>query len=167
MDNIEFQEIIQEIILNKKVNEMKNYRQHFNFSCYEHCYEVAYYNYCICKKLKLDYISATRAGMLHDFFLYDWRKKSDKNKSLHAFRHGRIAYENAIEEFNLNEKEKDMIIKHMFPVTIIPPKSKEGWILVIVDKYCTIKETGQYLIGVIINVKSIFKNRIINRKRKN
>ena len=147
----EFHKIIEEIINNERVQEMKNYRQHCHTSCYEHCYEVAYYCYYICKKMNLDYKSSAIAGMLHDFFLYDWRKKSKENKPFHAFRHGKIACKKAIEEFNLNEKEKDMIIKHMFPVTIIPPKSKEGWILTLVDKYCTLKETGLYLKEVVIN----------------
>ena len=114
MDNDkEFQSIIRELIENDTVQEMKKYRQHYETSCFEHCYTAAYYCYLICKKYDLDYRSATRAAMLHDLFLYDWRKKQPNKKGLHAFTHGKTACENACKLFNLNEKEKDIIIKHM------------------------------------------------------
>ena len=36
----EFENIIKDIKENETVNLMKNYRQHFNTSCYEHCYNA-------------------------------------------------------------------------------------------------------------------------------
>ena len=137
----EFQEIIEEIIDNKTVQQMKNFRQHYDTNCFDHCYMVAFYCYLICKKYHLDYRSATRAAMLHDLFLYDWRKRQPDRKGLHAFTHGKTACQNACQLFNLNEKEKDMIIKHMWPVTLSFPKSIEGFILTFVDKYCTLSES--------------------------
>lgn len=59
-DNTEFQSIIKDLIENKTVQEMNNYRQHFNTSCFEHCYIASYYCYKICKLFKLDYKSAAR-----------------------------------------------------------------------------------------------------------
>ena len=47
--------------------------------------------------------------------------------------------------FDLNEKEKDMIIKHMWPVTVEFPKSLEGFILTFVDKHCAMSETFEVL----------------------
>ena len=82
--DIEFEQIIEDIINNQTVQKMKNYNQHYDTSCYEHCKNVAYISYKICKKLKLDYKSAARAGMLHDLFLYDWRKRQDGRKGLHS-----------------------------------------------------------------------------------
>ena len=38
----EFQEIIKELIENENVQAMKNYIQHFNTDCYEHCYTRIY-----------------------------------------------------------------------------------------------------------------------------
>lgn len=137
----EFQNIIKELIENDTVQEMKKYRQHYETTCFDHCYDAAYYCYLICKKYHLDYISATRAAMLHDLFLYDWRVRQPGRKGLHAFTHGKRACENACQLFDLNEKEKDIIIKHMWPVTINFPKSLEGFILTLVDKYCAISES--------------------------
>jgi len=137
----EFNEIIEDIINNETVLKMKNFRQHFDTSCYEHCYMASYYCYKICKLFHLDYKSAARAGMLHDFFLYDWRKPNSSG-GLHAFKHGKIAYENAKKLFELNDVEKDMIIKHMWPVTFFSfPKYPETLILTLVDKYCALEES--------------------------
>ena len=141
---LEFQKIIKELIENENVKEMKNYTQHFNTNCYEHCYTVSYFCYIIAKKLNWDYKAVTRAGMLHDLFLYNWRVKEER-KGLHAFTHAKQAYKNAIELFYLTDKEQNMIKTHMFPITIIPPKSKEGFLLTIIDKYCVLYEYAKYL----------------------
>ncbi len=139
-DISEFNEILKDIKDNETVLEMKNYRQHFETTCYEHCLTASYYCYKVCKKLKLDYISATRGAMLHDMFLYDWRKPNPSG-GLHAFKHGKIAYKKASEIFDLNDIEKDMIIKHMWPVTLGFPKYPETFILTLVDKYCATEES--------------------------
>lgn len=141
----EFNDIIHPLIENKTVQEMKNFRQHYETTCFDHCLTAAYYCYCICKKYHLDYTSATRAAMLHDLFLYDWRERQPNRKGLHAFTHGKTACENACKLFDLNDKEKDIIIKHMWPVTISFPKSFEGFILTFVDKYCAMSESFEIL----------------------
>jgi len=143
----EFESIINDIILNPTVQEMKNFRQHCSISCYEHCKNVALYSYIICKKLSLDYVSSARAGMLHDLFLYDWRYKVNGRKGFHAFLHPRIALNNSLKLFDLNDKEKDIILKHMWPCTIVPPKYKETYIITLVDKYCAIKESIECLLN--------------------
>ena len=143
----EFFSIISNIINNETVKKMKEYRQHCDTSCYEHCLYVAYYSYVIAKKLKLDYVSTARAAMLHDLFLYDWRKKYAKSKTheLHAFVHPKIALKNALMLFNLNEIEQEIILKHMWPVTISFPKYKETYVVTFMDKYSAIKETYMYI----------------------
>lgn len=144
LNDEEFQSIVKELIQNETVLEMKKYRQHYETDCFEHCYRASYYCYRICKKLKLDYKSAARGAMLHDLFLYDWREKSDR-KGLHAYTHGRCALENANKLFELNEKEQNMILRHMWPVTVMPPKYIEGFILTLVDKHCAMEEFAEHL----------------------
>ena len=90
-NDVEFQKIIEPLIKNETVQQMKNYRQHYDTTCFEHCYMASYHCYSICKKYNLDYKSATRAAMLHDLFLYDWRKRQPDRKGLHAFTHGKTA----------------------------------------------------------------------------
>lgn len=137
----EFKAIIKDIVENNTVQQMRNFRQHYDTSCFEHCYKVALISYIICKKLNLDYISAARAGMLHDLFLYDWRIREPGRKRFHAFHHPRIALNNSLKIFSLNKKEQDIILKHMWPITVIPPKSIEAFIITFVDKYCALLES--------------------------
>lgn len=145
-DKEEFEEIIKDIVNNKTVQEMKKFRQHCNISCYEHCYRTAYYCYKFCKKMNWDYVSVTRAAMVHDLFLYDWRVKSAR-KGLHAFTHPKAAYKNASKLFKLSDKEKDIIIKHMWPVTPEFPKYKESYVLTLMDKFSATKESFDYAVG--------------------
>lgn len=144
----EFNSIIADLAQNRTVQQMQNFIQHCDTTCYDHCLNVAYYSYLICKKFKLDYKSAARGGMLHDLFLYNWRN-SRKNLNLdgwHAFIHPKIALENAIKLFELNNIEKDIILKHMWPLTFLKfPKYFESYIITLVDKYCAIKETIDYM----------------------
>lgn len=140
----EFNEIIYDLLLDTTVLQMKNYTQHGKISCFIHCYYVAYYTYVVCKKLHLDYISAARGAMLHDLFLYDWHTSSpaDVNeKGLHAWAHPKIALKNACQTFNLNEIEKDIILNHMWPLTLRPPKTKEAFIVSCMDKFSATVET--------------------------
>lgn len=139
----EFYTIIEDLISNETVQKMKNYRQHYNTSTYEHCFSVSYISYKLCKKLGLDYKAAARGAMLHDLFLYDWRnsRKILNLERSHAFIHPKIALENASKLFNLSKKEKDIIVKHMWPVTLKFPKYPESFIVTFVDKYSAIQES--------------------------
>lgn len=142
----EFKEIIKDITENSSVVSLKEHVQHMKGSRYKHCYEVAYYTYVITKKLGLDYISATRGAMLHDFYFYDWRNKGvEGQKRFHAYRHPRIALNNATENFDLNDLEKDIILKHMWPLTIRLPRFSESYIVTFVDKYCAMREFFKFL----------------------
>ncbi len=142
----EFVSIIKDLLENEKVNEMKLYRQHYNVSTFEHCLNVAYISYIICKKFKLDYVSMARGAMLHDLFLYDWRdKRSHKSfKDLHAFSHPKTALNNAMKICTLNSKEQDIIVKHMWPVTFALPKYKESYVITLADKISAIYEGINY-----------------------
>lgn len=145
VDLKEFQDILKDITENSSVLSLKEHIQHMNSSRYEHCYAVAYYTYIISKKLGLDYISATRGAMLHDFYFYDWRHKGvEGQKRFHAYRHPRIALNNAEENFELNDVEKDIILKHMWPLTLRLPKYSESYIVTLVDKYCATREFFLY-----------------------
>lgn len=141
--DIEFNFIINDIITNTTVLQMNNFKQHYETSCFEHCLNVSYYSYLICKKFNLDYVAAARSGMLHDLFLYDWRTKNDRT-GLHAFTHPKTALNNAKSQFNISKKEEDIILKHMWPVTLKLPKYRESYVITLVDKFCAIKESFNY-----------------------
>ncbi|HEY8443219.1 MAG TPA: phosphohydrolase [Clostridia bacterium] len=137
-----FLEKINDILKHPQVYKMDNFIQHGNVSCLSHSIAVAYYSYVTALNLpfKVDFDSLIRGAMLHDFFLYDWH---DKNKGVkwHGLKHPKIALENALKYFDLNKKEKDIILRHMWPLTIIPPKYLESYIVNAVDKSVSVIET--------------------------
>lgn len=141
----EFYETIRDIAEHPVVRQMKRYPQHGNTSCYKHCLRVAYQNYKLCKKLHLDARSAARAGMLHDLFLYDWHTHAkETGEHLHGLKHPEKAYHNAKKIVKLNKVEEDIIRSHMWPVTLRRiPRTKEGWVTVLTDKYAGFLETGK------------------------
>lgn len=130
----EYKYIVRDIFSHHNVRKMSGYIQHGNVTCLDHSIRVSYRSYRVCKFLKLDYKSAARGGLLHDYFLYDWHKSPYR---LHGFTHPRRALNNANRDFNLNIKEQDIIRKHMWPLTAIPPMCIEAFVVCMVDKYCS------------------------------
>ena len=111
-----------DILNSKNMLKQKEYIQHGDVSVYEHSLRVAYLSIIIVSKfhLRVNMRSLIRGALLHDYFLYDWHIK-DKSHRLHGFTHPKRAYKNAKKEFRLNDIEKDIITKHMFPLVVIPP----------------------------------------------
>lgn len=130
-----------DIINHVNMQTTKKYMQHGEISCYTHILAVAYFSVRIAKKLgwKVDYESLIRGALLHDYFLYDWRVR-EKQHRFHGFRHAKVALANASRDFTLNRIEEEIIVKHMFPLNIIPPTTKESLIVTIMDKVCATYE---------------------------
>lgn len=141
--NKEFYEIINDIIENKAVQDLKMYKHHYLYTRFEHSLSVSYYSYLLCKFLKLDYKSAARAGLLHDLFFYDCENKLTRPKH-HIHMHPMIALNNAQKLFSLNNLEKDIILKHMWPLTLSIPKYRESFVVTFIDKYCAFKEWRKF-----------------------
>jgi uncharacterized protein len=138
----EYYDTIQDICEHEEFLKLKNIFHH-NSSIYHHVHDVAYLSYRICKYLKLDYRSAARGALLHDFFFYDWRNHDVPDlprEKFHGLAHPAIALDNAKKHFSLNEVEEDIIKKHMWPLTLVPPKYKESLIVSFADKYLSSKE---------------------------
>ena len=130
-DDIEYMEIVSEILKNMEFNKLKDFTHH-KTTRMEHSKRVAYLSYRICKKLDLDYVSAARGGLLHDFFL---NKYNTKNSRKLLISHPSIALNNAKKHFVLSDKEKNIIKCHMFPVSIsVFPKYRESIVVSLVDK---------------------------------
>ena len=116
--------------------------QHGNTSCLLHTVAVAYYAYRFFRKFRFFKIheeDLIRGALLHDYFLYDWHIP-DKSHPLHGFRHPKTALQNAENDFSLTRIERDIIVKHMFPLTLRPPKFCESVAVCIADKICSVYE---------------------------
>lgn len=139
---LEFFSYIQDLLDVEDVQNLKQYYQHLNTSRFQHSLNVSYYSFLIAKKFKLDTKSIARAGLLHDLFLYDWKNKEQPMEGRHSFVHPRVALETAKKHIDVNPVMEDAIVHHMWPMTLETPKTKEGWIVQGVDKYCAILEMG-------------------------
>ena len=106
-----------------------------------HSIKVSYYSYLIARRFGLDYETAATAGLLHDFFITD-NDKTMKESAKSLFHHAKIASNNAINQFGISEKERNIIETHMFPINPKPPRFIEGWIVSLVDKCVGMCEFG-------------------------
>lgn len=120
-----------------------------------HSLRVSYYSYLITKKLKWDYESTARGGLMHDFF-YNENGGITKDGIKSTFTHNRKALHNSEKYFGLNYKEKDIIEKHMFPINTKPPIYKESFVVSIVDKLVSFMELNRKLVSNIIIWSIIF-----------
>ncbi|HEX3018120.1 MAG TPA: HD domain-containing protein [Caproicibacter sp.] len=141
-DDKYFQQCAKEILGSQDVRSMSAFVQHAKVSTLDHCISVAYVSLWLSEKMhwRINRSSLIRGALLHDFFLYDWHLKSDR-KGLHGFTHPRAALENAEKRFQLNDCERDIIIKHMWPLTPVPPRYRESVLVGMADKYCSLVET--------------------------
>ena len=121
------EEEIYNLSKNSQFDKTKLYKQHGKTSVYEHSINVAYTSLLIAEKMsiKTDFRSLVRGALLHDYFLYDWHEKS-KDHRLHGFTHPARALKNAEQIFDLTPVEKDIIKRHMFPLTPVPPAYRES-----------------------------------------
>ena len=141
-DDPAYLDLVADLLAHPVVRQMERYPQHGTTSCLAHCLHVSYLSYRFCRRHGLDARCAARAGLLHDLFLYDWHTfRPQKGEGLHGFSHPKRALENALRHFTLSPAEQDCILRHMFPLTPTPPRFREGFVLVWMDKYCSLMET--------------------------
>ena len=143
--NREYYEAVKDILEHPVVRKMSEFNHHYGTSCYRHCLNVSYMNFIICKKMHFDARAAARAGMLHDLFLYDWHKHSkETGNHFHGLTHPMYAMNMAQKHFRLSDKEKGIILYHMWPITVTVPNSPEAFIITLTDKICGVFEAFDY-----------------------
>ncbi|KNZ42939.1 HDIG domain-containing metalloprotein [Acetobacterium bakii] len=143
--NEEFETIVGDILTHSEFLKLKLIEHHGN-GLYEHSVAVGYHSFRVAKTLGMDYASVARGALLHDFFMESWQgqKKDSKGiqriKDMHGFSHPKTALINAEKYFDIDERQADMIVKHMFPLTPIPPMNMGSWVVTAVDKFVAIRE---------------------------
>lgn len=131
-----------DLLISDKLLLECSFIQHGNTTVLEHSFNVACISLLIAYVLhiKIKERETVRGALLHDYFLYDWHCKR-KNSRLHGFTHARTALYNADRDFTINNIERNIIIRHMFPLNLTPPKYRESLIVCIADKIGAIAET--------------------------
>lgn len=138
-----FWEEVRQVCSFSRMNKSRTFYQHGKINIYVHSLRVAYICYYWVKKyhLHVDEKALIRGALLHDYFLYDWHDKEHEHKRPHGFFHPSAALCNAKQDFILTRKEENIIQRHMFPLTLIPPGCKEAWLVCMADKVCSTRET--------------------------
>lgn len=131
-----------DILLSDGLQREKQFMQHGSCSVFRHSVTVAYLCLRLADRyrLRVDRRALVRGALLHDYFLYDWHEPLLRNK-IHGFTHPSTALRNAKRDFHLSKKEQNMIKRHMFPLTPLPPSSPEGLLLCVADKIAAAHET--------------------------
>lgn len=139
----EYLSYVMDILEHPVFQSMERYIQHGQTTCRDHCIRVSYLTYRICRRMGWNSRESARAGLLHDLFLYDWHTHGKMTgERFHGFTHPRTAMNNAEKYFEVTENQKNMILRHMWPLTPIPPATKEGMALCLADKACSLAEVG-------------------------
>jgi uncharacterized protein len=151
--NKEFYDIYNEFYQNNKYKELRK-DVHHGLSKLKHIERVAKYSFYVSKFCKMDYVSATRGAFLHDFFLNTEVDKSNFKSYLES--HADMALKNSEENFILNNIERDVISKHMYPISKSQPEYKESLVVSICDKVASIYEFFRYQLKMTATVTAIF-----------
>jgi len=164
----EFYKIAEPILRNSEFQRRRTFLHHQD-SVYDHSIRVAYVSYKMAKLIsrykKINIKNVVISALLHDFYLRPWRE--DKKTLIwekHGFVHGKVASINSYQFFPkiMNRRIENAIKRHMFPLTLIPPRYIEGWIVTTADKYVSLeifknpKELPRY-IGINLTKDSIIK----------
>ncbi|MDO4623140.1 MAG: HD domain-containing protein [Eubacteriales bacterium] len=138
-----FMTMMSEMERDPRVQLLCNYSQHQGNTTYQHCKNVAMTSYRLAEKLhlRIDGKSLAVGAMLHDYYLYNTRDMETSGYQ-HGINHPKIALENARKQsFVLNEREKNIIESHMWPLTLTAlPKGREALLVSMADKYCALRE---------------------------
>ncbi len=133
---------------------------HQKESVWSHSIKVSFLSFKLAKKLQINTYNVIIAGLLHDFYTRAWqysfeledlddiyKERFIKEKKLksHAIYHPIESLNNSRKYFEnlLNKRVEDAIVKHMFPLSLFTkykiPKYKESIIIMIVDRYVSLK----------------------------
>jgi uncharacterized protein len=162
----EYLSSVSDLLDHAEVKRMEQYKHH-DKSTLHHALAVSQISWLLAKKFKLDSRSTARGALLHDFYLYCWRTDQVEK---HATKHPERALANAVRHFELNQIEKDIIVKHMWPLTGRWFNHKESLLVSFVDKMVATVEVasmGKEVVGAIPKKKTAAKTAAVRKKVKN
>ena len=143
IDTTDIDIICEDILNNEKFLKMR-YEIHHGITRYEHSIRVAKTTYNILNDFNSkNLVSATRAALLHDFYLNSDIDNNLNSKEIFKI-HPNVALNNAKKYFNIDKLGEDIIVNHMFPATSNIPKYKESVIVSLIDKGVSLYEIVCY-----------------------
>ena len=137
----ELEEIYSFFYTDEKIQKMKEIPMHRGSNTFNHSFQVA--KVAIKRGLRhkhVDLKSILIASILHDYYLYDWRRDRNKLKR-HGQNHPYIAATNAKADFDITEEVQKIIQAHMWPINFKEfPRTKEARIVNLADDHVALKE---------------------------
>lgn len=137
-----FYKELHKLIMDPKIRRLSKFPQHNGSNTLAHCVQVAKRSFALAEKFgwDIDEKELARGAMLHDYYQYDI-KAEGFSAYHHGTTHPETAMNKAREDFELTEKELNIIRGHMWPLTLVhPPKSKEALLVCLADKDVATKE---------------------------
>ncbi len=135
----EFVALTRELLESHQVRMMGRWKHHGPVTTLDHSLFVAFSSYRLARLLRLDAYAAARGGLLHDLYLYDSRDRS-AHPGNQCLDHPRAAARNAAQVTDLSDKERNIILSHMWPLGGALPRSLEAWLVDLVDTVCATLE---------------------------
>ena len=134
----------EEVIGSERFRAAREIPHHRGVSVAEHSLNVAKESCRIAEWLERRGVSVSaedvvRGSLLHDIGMTEtpvFRSPSWKK----AYSHPDRGAELAREEYRANEVQEDAVRRHMWPICVVPPKHREGWIVLAADKISSAKE---------------------------
>lgn len=131
----EFVAVTGELLESRQVRMMGMWKHHGSITTLDHSLFVAYCSYRAARALGLDADAAARGGLLHDLYLYDSRDRS-AHPGMQCFDHPKAAARNAEQLTRLTDKERNIILSHMWPAGGKLPRSREAVLVDLIDTFC-------------------------------
>lgn len=167
--------IVEDILLNDEFQKRKLFLHHHNMSVWDHSILVSFNSFIFGRYFNADIRICAIAGLLHDFYSQAWlstpvlehlengkytilMKQKKSLFKMHGFVHAADAARNYVKFFPELENKKitNAIKRHMFPLNIIPPRYKEGFIITIIDKWNSVHELPSIrVVPVMVKNKAI------------
>lgn len=134
----------EDILSSDRFEQAQLVRHHYWTSVAAHSKKTVEYALRICARLKkhgvrINEKDVVRAALLHDIGMTD-QKVSRSISFRKAYLHPRKSEQIAKEEFSANEVQCNAIRRHMWPICLIPPRFREGWVVLAADKCCSLWE---------------------------
>ena len=158
-DKIDFEHIVQDILSNKEFKKLDT-ELHHGITRYNHSVRVAKATYKCSKMFGLDYKEATRAALMHDFYINE--QFNDQKPKEILTNHPSQAVINAKKHFNISEVQENIIKSHMFPLCTEAPKYKEAWVVTLMDKSVAAYEMYRFKFSLYVGIFMIFAFNMIS-----
>jgi uncharacterized protein len=135
---VEFSYQVGDLLYAPEVQALHNFPHHHRASRYDHALLVAQLSFRVARTFGLDCRATARCSLLHD--LYSGCKDSSSPFFFlrHAWTHPKRALKNAQTLTYLTGKEQNIIASHMWPMCKALPKSREAWLVNVVDSFVAV-----------------------------